>query len=432
MIELLKVEEKKKKGVIGAAAKAPEASATAAPAATKRPSAQDLLAVKLRRKEPEPRPQRPEIKDIGGGDAARCSTTDEELEALFSAIDQEIIDDPDAVLDLLDVLEDHPEATPEMQEEMEVIKSCIYLPPEDDYEMELDEPEKGESTEDEEMKEMLTMIENAKGEIDTTNEEELVKMMDRLDDDEYFEKLRNDVLAAEEVKAREVAEKSRQEVMEAEEAKEKAKKEAEAKAKIETETKAKTKVENVEEPKMEEDASSNKRRAEETLPEKEPSEKKPKTKTKTKKALAAGGVNMFGGKDLFGGKNPFAGRKQEISSDEEEEVEELETDTPSSHSHSHNGTSAPPPPPPPPNIAIQPDADEKPVSFDDLPSDSHVIPLDSLSLTKGRVSNLPSRRRPTGRGAHRQEAISNGNGHAEGEHLASSTYFTGYLLFILS
>merc|ERR1739842_182179 len=127
----------------------------------------------------------------------RCSTTEEELEALFSAIDQEINDDPDAVLDLLDVLEDHPEASVEMQEEMEVIKSSIYLPPEDEYEMELDEPEKGESTEDEEMKEMLEMIENAKGEIDTTNEEELVKMMDRLDDDVYFEKLRNDVLASE-------------------------------------------------------------------------------------------------------------------------------------------------------------------------------------------------------------------------------------------
>merc|ERR1712013_457131 len=69
---------------------------------------------------------------------------------------------------------------------------------------------------DEEMKEMLEMIENAKGEIDTTNEEELVKMMDRLDDEAYFEKLRNDVLASEERKAKELAEKSRRELEEKE------------------------------------------------------------------------------------------------------------------------------------------------------------------------------------------------------------------------
>merc|ERR1712032_1262479 len=161
--------------------------------------------------------------------------------------------------------------------------------------------------------------------------------------------------------------------------------------------------------KMEEDLLNNKRRAEENLPEKEPSEKKPKTNRK-KKALAAGGVNMFGGKDLFGGKNPFAGRKQELSSDEEEEVEELETDSPTPPHHSHNGAqSAPPPPPPPPmssvNIAVQPDADEKPVSFDDLPSDCHLMG----STTKSRVSNLPSRRRPTGKGRGSGDPVSNGH-----------------------
>merc|ERR1712203_598778 len=182
----------------------------------------DLLAVKLRRKEAEPKASQARTEQLKSDASAaaaaqdRCSTTEEELEALFSAIDQEINDDPDAVLDLLDVLEDHPEASVEMQEEMEVIKSNIYLPPEDEYEMELDEPEKGESTEDEEMKEMLEMIENAKGEIDTTNEEELVKMMDRLDDEAYFEKLRNDVLASEERKAKELAEKSRRELEEKE------------------------------------------------------------------------------------------------------------------------------------------------------------------------------------------------------------------------
>jgi len=338
-------------------------------------------------------------------------------EALFSAIDQEITDDPDAAIDLLDILEDDPEASEEMKEELDVIKSCIYLPPEDDYEMDLDEPEKGESTEDEEMKEMLDMIERAKGEIDTTNEEELVKMMDRLDDDEYFEKLRSDVIAAEEMKAKEVAEKSRKEAMEAQEAaerskreaellvkkqlEEKAKKESEEQARKEAEEKAKKESEaavvKTEESKMDEDAISNKRRAEETLPEKEPSEKKPKT-IKKKKAIAAGGVNMFGGKDLFGGKNPFAGRKQEISSDEEEEVEDLETDSPGpAQNGSETSYYAPPPPPPMPsiNIAVQADSEEKPVSFDDLPSDSHVI----SSTTKSRVSTLPSRRRPTARGA---------------------------------
>merc|ERR1712083_1055156 len=239
MIELLKVEEKKKKGGIGVSTKAKTeegATPTPAVAASKKPTAQDLLAVKLRRKEAEPKASQArteQLKSDASTAAAaqdRCSTTEEELEALFSAIDQEINDDPDAVLDLLDVLEDHPEASVEMQEEMEVIKSSIYLPPEDEYEMELDEPEKGESTEDEEMKEMLEMIENAKGEIDTTNEEELVKMMDRLDDEAYFEKLRNDVLASEERKAKELAEKSRREAQEMEDRR---KKEAEEKMELE-------------------------------------------------------------------------------------------------------------------------------------------------------------------------------------------------------
>merc|ERR1739838_281109 len=73
------------------------------------------------------------------------------------------------------------------------------------------------------------------------------------------------------------------------------------------------------------DANKNKRRADETVPEKEPSKKKTKDANKKKKVLAAGGVSMFGGKDLFGGKNPFASRKQAESS-EEEEVEEASED----------------------------------------------------------------------------------------------------------
>merc|ERR1719436_1924041 len=48
MIELLKVEEKKKKGGIGVSTKAKSAEvANSAPAASKKPTAQDLLAVKL-------------------------------------------------------------------------------------------------------------------------------------------------------------------------------------------------------------------------------------------------------------------------------------------------------------------------------------------------------------------------------------------------
>merc|ERR1719495_392468 len=117
---------------------------------------------------------------------------------------------------------------------------------------------------------------------------------------------------------------------------------------------------------------------------------------------------MFGRKGLVVGKNAFAGRQQELSSDEEEEVEELETDSPTPSSH-NGGQTAPPPPPPPPvssvNIAVQPDADEKPVSFDDLPSDCHLMG----STTKSRVSNLPSRRRPTGKGRGSGDPVSNGH-----------------------
>ena len=76
----------------------------------------------------------------------------------FSAIDREISDDPEAALDLLDVLDDNPEASEEIQEELEVIKSNIYLPPEDDYEMDV-----ADDKEDEAMKEMLALIESAKG-----------------------------------------------------------------------------------------------------------------------------------------------------------------------------------------------------------------------------------------------------------------------------
>jgi len=381
MIEMLKVEEKKKKGGIGVSTKAKTTSEPSTTAKVdNKPSASELLAVKLRKKENiEKRTvdRVSAVKTVETQSAVRCSTTDEELEALFSAIDKEITDDPEAALDLLDVLEDDPEASVEMQEEMEVIKSNIYLPPEDDYTMDVEE--EVQDKEDEEMQEMLALIESAKGEIDTTKEEELLKMMDRLDDDEYFEKLKSDVIAEE-----------------------KAKLEAEIKQDMEKQTSKIT---------AEDESAKNKRRADESLPEKEPSKKKTKD-SKKKKALAAGGVSIFGGKDLFGGKNPFASRKQEISSDEEEELEEdVDQSNVSSTTPSNGEHKLLPPPPPPPmpsiNIALQPDCDEKPVSFDDLPTNSHVI----SSSNKNRAT-LPSKRRPPGR-AGRQSNGHVTNGHSE-------------------
>ena len=58
---------------------------------------------------------------------------------------------------MLDVLDDNPEKSEEMQEKLEVIKSNIYLPPEDDYEMDV-----ADDKEDEAMKEMLALIGSAK------------------------------------------------------------------------------------------------------------------------------------------------------------------------------------------------------------------------------------------------------------------------------
>merc|ERR1719450_1196070 len=219
------------------------------------------------------------------------------------------------------------------------------------------------------------MIESAKGEIDASKEEELLNLMDKLDDDEVFDKFKKDV---------------QQENVEKPKAAEPA-----------PETAVATKTE--------EDSNKNKRRADETVPEKEPSKKKTKD-NKKKKALAMGGVSMFGGKDLFGGKNPFASRKQEESSEEEEELEDQsEDDSKLTASNGDNRSIAPPPPPPMPtfNIAVQPDSEEQPVSFDDLPSSTHVI----LTSNKHRAK-LPSRRRPTGRGVHTNGHAANGNGHA--------------------
>ena len=75
----------------------------------------------------------------------------------ISAIESEMSDDPEDALDLLDVLDDNPEASEEIQEELEVIKSNIYLPPTDGYEMDV-----ADDKEDEAMEEMLAKIESAK------------------------------------------------------------------------------------------------------------------------------------------------------------------------------------------------------------------------------------------------------------------------------
>ena len=88
----------------------------------------------------------------------KCSTTDGELEAQFQQLIGKFLMILKLLLNLLDVLDDNPEASEEMQEELEVIKSNIQLPPEDDYEMEV-----ADDKENEEIKEKLALIESAKG-----------------------------------------------------------------------------------------------------------------------------------------------------------------------------------------------------------------------------------------------------------------------------
>ena len=75
----------------------------------------------------------------------------------ISAIESEMSDDPKAAPDLLDVLDDILEASDEIQAELAVIKPNIYLPPKE-YEKDV-----ANDKEDEAMKEMLALIENAKG-----------------------------------------------------------------------------------------------------------------------------------------------------------------------------------------------------------------------------------------------------------------------------
>ena len=131
--------------------------------ATTKPTASELLAVKLRKKENLERKVETKVTAVksvqmDNTSTVKCSTTDEELEALFQQLIGKFLIILKLLLNLLDVLDDNPEASEEMQEELEVIKSNIYLPPEDDYEMDV-----ADDKENEAMKEMLAMRESAKG-----------------------------------------------------------------------------------------------------------------------------------------------------------------------------------------------------------------------------------------------------------------------------
>merc|ERR1712218_167533 len=78
MIELLKAEEKKKKGGIGVASKAKSSDQKSPPSTAKaaaKPTASELLAVKLRKKETVSKAQPPAVRSAAGEVArapARC------------------------------------------------------------------------------------------------------------------------------------------------------------------------------------------------------------------------------------------------------------------------------------------------------------------------------------------------------------------------
>ena len=214
----------------------------------------------------------------------------------------------------------------------------------------------------------------------------------QLDDDAYFDQMKAEIAAKERAK------------LQAELREKKDEKEAKATAREETKlsvtdiANSSGKLEDhnavqkdVEEKKPDEQ-SSNKRRADNPPLEKEPTKKKSK-ESKKKKVLAMGGVSMFGGKDIFGGKNPFAARKQEESTEDEEDEEEEEELA--QNNGKENGVCSNVIIGPSHNIAVQADAEEKPVSFDDIPTNIHVI----SSSNKHRVT-LPSKRRPPARSRH--------------------------------
>ena len=68
-----------------------------------------------------------EVKSVqmNNTSTVKCSTTDGELEAQFQQLIGKFLMILKLLLNLLDVLDDNPEASEEMQEELEVIRSNI-------------------------------------------------------------------------------------------------------------------------------------------------------------------------------------------------------------------------------------------------------------------------------------------------------------------
>merc|ERR1712109_151519 len=129
------------------------------------------------------------------------ATTEEELEALFAQIDQEIDIDPELSQDLLDILNDEEEgeAMEEGYEEEQydvnpkISKTPLtYYRGGDGFEWgdPDNETDEQKDKEDAEMEEMLAMIEAAKKDIEVVKEDDLMGMIENIDDDTYFEKIK--------------------------------------------------------------------------------------------------------------------------------------------------------------------------------------------------------------------------------------------------
>merc|ERR1712136_507614 len=108
----------------------------------------------------------------------------------------------------------------------------------------------------------------------------------------------------------------------------------------------------------------------------------------TKKEAPKGGVAMFGGANLFGdNNNPFAHRRGD--SDKEEENEEMETEAQNGKLHSKNNILPEKFAPKTfDSIAIQPDAEETGIDLEAQPSSDHVI----SSVLKDRPK-IPQKRK---------------------------------------
>merc|ERR1712203_632510 len=132
------------------------------------------------------------------------ATTEEELEALFAQIDQEIDIDPELSQDLLDILNDEEEgeAMEEGYEEEQYDVNpnianktpLTYYRGGDRFEWgdPDNETDEQKDKEDAEMEEMLAMIEAAKKDIEVVKEDDLMGMIENIDDDTYFEKNQTD------------------------------------------------------------------------------------------------------------------------------------------------------------------------------------------------------------------------------------------------